>query len=228
MIPAYPQEKDKKPAKADTKTSAEKESKEKETKKEAKDKDEKSDDIDSKVYSEIILEDFEETQFAKKNIIVHSKTQEGDISIRDQFPAPGGKSKKYLGVKMFGRDQDTMVIYPAKELQVSKFCREISMWVYGKKFAGELSIMVQDASGKNHRLILGKLDFLGWRKLKVQLLSNVSQEDELLNKKKFLKILHFQYKPGNKTPQPIWHYFYIDDIGAQVREKYTDHMSDEW
>ncbi|HOO72593.1 MAG TPA: flagellar filament outer layer protein FlaA [Spirochaetota bacterium] len=185
--------------------------------------------FDTKAYTEVVLEDFEETQYSKKNIkYLVSRNQDGDVSIRDEFPAQNGRSKKYLGVKYFGRDGDTLIIYPAKELTIDKYCREIAVWVYGKKFSGELSLMLQDATLKNHRLVLGKLNFLGWRKLVIRLGREIKQEDDLLSQKKFMKILHFQYRPGNKTRMPIWHYFYLDDITAMVREKYTDRQSDDW
>ena len=53
-----------------------------------------------KVYTEIILEDFETTQFAASNLkFVKSKEQDGTIQIRDQYAAEFNNSKKYLGVK---------------------------------------------------------------------------------------------------------------------------------
>ena len=185
--------------------------------------------IDTKAYSEIVLENFEETQYSQKNIkFLVSRNQEGDISVRDEFPAPNGRSKKYLGAKFFGRQGDVLTIYPAKDLIIDKYCREIAVWVYGKKFSGELSIMLQDAYQINHRLVLGKLNFLGWRKLVIKLGKDIRQEDDFLSQKRFLKILHFQYRPGNRTRMPLWQYFYLDDLTAMVREKYSDRQSDDW
>ncbi len=171
---------------------------------------------------------FETTEYSKNIKYLVSRNQEGDVSIRDEFPAQNGRSKKYLGVKFFGRKGDTLTIYPSKDLIIDKYCREIAVWVYGKKFSGELSLMLQDAYQKNHRLVLGKLDFLGWRKLVIKIGNDIKQEDDLLEQKKFLKILHFQYRPANETRMPIWHYFYIDDITAMIREKYSDRQSDDW
>ena len=65
--------------------------------------------IDTKAYNEIVLEDFEATQFTKKNIdFLVSRSQQGDLSIREEFPAQNGRSKKYLGVKFFGRKGATL------------------------------------------------------------------------------------------------------------------------
>lgn len=186
--------------------------------------------IDDKVYFETILEDFESTQYSKKNNIKYRTTryQKGDISIRDVYPAPTGKSKKYLGVKVFAKKGDVFKIIPAKKLVINKYCKSIALWVYGKRFSGELSILIQDAIGQNHRIILGNTEFLGWRKLIIKLSKKIKQEDEYLNQKRYIKILQIQYRPGNMTRLPLWQYFYLDDISAMVREKYTDRQSDDW
>jgi len=189
-----------------------------------------ADSIGDKVYFESILEDFEQTVYTTEKNLQFSVTkhQEGSINMRDQYAAPTGKSKKYLGVKMYAKKGDVFKIIPAKDLVIDKYCRSIAVWVYGKRFSGELSIILQDAEQQNHRIILGTTDFLGWRKLIVKLDRNIKQEDEYLNQKRFLKILQIQYRPGNMARTPLWQYFYIDDISAMVREKYTDRQSDDW
>lgn len=155
--------------------------------------------IGDKVYYESILEDFESTQYTQKDNLRFRVTryQKANISVRDIYPAPTGKSKKYLGVKMFAKKGDVFKIIPAKQLVIDKYCKSIAVWVYGKRFSGELSILVQDATGQNHRIILGTTDFLGWRKLIVKISKKIRQEDEYLNQKRFIKILQIQYRPGN-------------------------------
>lgn len=181
------------------------------------------------LYSEITIEDFETTVYTDKDMsFIKSGEQQAGLSIRDQFPAPIGNSKKYLGVKIFGKQGDALTITPPKPLAIEKFCKSISIWVYGKNFSGELSMFLKDADGKVHRLPVGKLNFLGWRKLSVTLTDSVAQEDKFLTQKRELQIMKFLYKPGNIGRLPQWNYFYMDDITATVREKYTDRQSDEW
>ena len=95
-------------------------------------------------------------------------------------------------------------------------------------FAGELSLLLKDANNQPHRLVFGKLDFLGWRKLTVKITPEIAQQDKYLSQKRQIEILKIIYSPGNLGRLPIWHYFYIDDITATVREKYTDRQSDDW
>ena len=100
--------------------------------------------------------------------------------------------------------------------------------MYGKNFSGELSLLLQDANGKVHRLVFDKLNFLGWRKLHKKLSNEIAQEDKFLSQKRQMKILSFQYKPAGKGRLAEWNYFYVDDIMANVRDKYLDKQDDNW
>ncbi len=189
----------------------------------------KGETVSGDVYQEITLESFENTNFTQKDIQYRvSKEQKASIAIRDQYPAPIKDSKKYLGLKVYGRKGDFLNLVPPKKLIIDKFCKTISIWVYGKMFAGELSLLLKDANNQPHRLIIGKLDFLGWRKLSVKITGEISQQDKYLSQKRQIEILKIIYSPGNLGRLPLWHYFYIDDITATVREKYTDRQSDDW
>ncbi len=185
--------------------------------------------VTQNIYSEITLEDFETNQYTNSNIkFTQSKEQQGSVAVRDQYPAEYNNSKKYLGVKVYAKKGDTFQIFPAKPLEIKQYCKSISMWVYGKKFAGELSIMLQDVNGDNYRISFGTATFLGWKKITVALDSRIKQQDEYLEKEKYMRLLHIQYRATNDTLHPEWQYFYIDDITATVREKYKDRQNDDW
>ena len=181
------------------------------------------------VYTETILEDFETNEYTDNNVrFIKTRDQAAGAQVRDQFPAPFNNSKKYLGIKVNGKSGDTFQIFPAKPIEIKKYAQSISVWVYGKNFAGDLTLIIQDAADKTHRLAMGKTNFLGWKKITVNLPGGVKQQDDYLEQEKSLRILHIQYKPGNRTIHPLWQYFYIDDITATVRDKYKDSQSDDW
>lgn len=183
----------------------------------------------SSVYTTIVLEDFETTQFPESAISYRNTGyQKAGISIRDQFPSPAKDSKKYLGIKILGKAGDVIQITPPKRLIIDKYCQSIAMWVYGKDLSGELSIMVRDSEGASHRLIMGRLNFTGWKELKVNLPKEIAQMDKYLSQKTEIEITKIMYNPGNTGRLPVWNYLYIDDITAVVREKMYDKQSDEW
>ncbi len=183
----------------------------------------------SPVYTKITLEDFETTQFPESSIVYkNTGYQKGGIAIRDQFPSPAKDSKKYLGIKILGKAGDVIQLTPPKKLIIDKYCQSISIWVYGKDLSGELSIMIKDAEGASHRLIMGRLNFQGWRELTVNLPKEIAQLDRYLSQKTELEITKIMYNPGNTGRLPVWNYLYLDDISATVREKMYDKQSDEW
>ena len=185
--------------------------------------------VTQSIYTEITLEDFETTQYTNANLkFILSKEQQASLAVRDQYPAEFNNSKKYLGVKLYAKKGDTYQIFPAKPLTISKYCKSLSIWVYGKKFSGEISMMLQDANGTTHRVTFGNTAFLGWKKLTINLDLKVKQQDQYLEKENALKILHIQYRAANDSLHPEWQYFYIDDITATVRDKYKDRQSDDW
>ena len=188
-----------------------------------------ADQVSQSIYTEITLEDFEATQYTNANLkFIMAKEQQASLAVRDQYPAEFNNSKKYLGVKLYAKKGDTYQIFPAKPLTISKYCKSISVWVYGKKFSGEFSMMLQDVDGTTHRITFGNTAFLGWKKLTVNLNPKIKQQDQYLEKENALKILHIQYRAANDSLHPEWQYFYIDDITATVRDKYKDRQSDDW
>lgn len=198
----------------------------------SKDQDKKLDNesVVQQIYSEEVLEDFESSSYTPdKNLKFDITNQQvADLQIRDQFPAQYNNSKKYLGVKCFGRLGDIFRIVPAKELIIKKYCKNMNVWVYGKNFSGELQFVVQDVEGTVHNVSFGKLTFNGWRKLTAPVKKQVKQQNEYLEQEKSFRILYILYKPANDTQVPIWQYFYLDDITVTVRDKFKDNQSDAW
>lgn len=185
--------------------------------------------INDQVYTESIIEDFETNVYSKENGSLRvTKDQKFDIQMRDAFPAPVRGSKKYMGIKIYGRIGDALTITPPKNLEIKDHVQSISIWVNGKNFTGNLTLVIKDANNRTHCLNYGKLNFLGWRKLTYKLTSDIAQEDKYLAQPRSLRILKLIYRPGNAGRLPIWNYLYIDNISAKVRKKYVDRQSDDW
>jgi hypothetical protein len=183
-------------------------------------------------WQEIVLEDFETTPYTNKNVSFRvSSDQDASILIRDNLPATSS-SKKYLGLKVKTRGNDSFVIKPAKDIVIDKFCRSISFWVYGGKTHGEVSFMLQDTEKNNHRLVVVPvINFVGWKQFTVLLTNKVAQEKDFLNQKKIMKILNIQYRTvGNREVQKpaTWEYVYLDDITATIREPRAGKQDDQW
>ena len=179
------------------------------------------------IYSEIILEDFETATYSNDNLKLIQKNGQGVLSISDNYPAPINNSKKYLGAKIYAKRGDRFRIEFTKPIEITKYCKTISMWVYGEKIAGELSIMIMDSSGTNHLVNFGSVASSGWKKISQNLGTNIKQHTDYLGSENPVKILYIQYRAAGRA-QAQWQFFYIDDITALVRDKYKDRQSDDW
>lgn len=187
--------------------------------------------VSDQVYREVAVETFETSQYTEQNIKIQAaKDEKAELQLRSDYPAPLKESKKYLGVKVHGKNGNNVTITPTKPLEITDYSQSLSVWVYGKNFSGELSMLVRDATGQNRRFIFGKLNFLGWRKLTVTIPKDFQQEDKYLSQAKTIAIVNIQYNPGRTTPlkSDDWEYFYLDDITAKVRKKYVDKQNDAW
>jgi hypothetical protein len=182
------------------------------------------------MWQEFLLEDFETTQYSNKDVSYSvSSDQDAVLSIRTDTPATAN-SKKYLGLKVKTRGSDTFVIKPPKELVLDKYCKSISIWVYGEKTHGEVSLMLQDAEQVNHRLVMVPvIDFVGWRQFTVLLTNKINQGDGLQNKKRTLKVMNIQYRTTLSTGKAAqWEYVYLDDLTVTVREPAGGKQNDQW
>ena len=182
------------------------------------------------VWQEVALEDFETTPYSSKDISYSvSSDQEAGLSIRTDSPATAN-SKKYLGIKVKTRGSDTFVIKPARELVLENYCKSISVWVYGEKTYGELSLMLQDANQVSHRLVIVPvINFLGWKQFTVLLTDRINQGNVFQTRKKTIKIMSIQYRTTASTGKPSeWEYIYLDDIIATVREHKGSKQNDQW
>ena len=183
------------------------------------------------VYQEIVVEDFEKIEFKKSDIIFQkSRDEVYKVAMRDEFPAPVNNSKKYLGVKLRGsRSNAIQIKFPkGKVPEIKKYCKSISVWVYGKRFSGELSLFLMDGEGRTHRLSFGKLNFHGWYKLTKVLTEKINQTDKFLERGRTMKILSILYVPGTwykfatNVIDPAWQTFYVDDTPPTVQLDIND------
>lgn len=183
----------------------------------------------SPVYHTIVLENFEASVFSKKNLLLPSALHDkSNLQIADNFPSPENNSKKYLMLTLFSNHHDIATIIPSETIKISKYCKSISLWTYGKNSPGMLSIFLKDITGEQHRLTMGRLDFHGWKKLTTVLPSNVAQMDAYLHQNTYLTLQKITYHPGTTELTPRFSFIYIDDITAVVRNKYLEKGSNGW
>ncbi|HON76994.1 MAG TPA: flagellar filament outer layer protein FlaA [Spirochaetota bacterium] len=181
------------------------------------------------IYHIVALENFESSIYNNNNLeYMSAHYSKCRLGIADEFPSPENSSKKYLMLTLFGNQRDIATITPSAPIKISRYCKSISLWAYGKNSPGIISIFLKDVSGQQHRLIMGQLDFSGWKKLTAIVPSHVAQMDEYMNQQSFISLNKITIHPGSKELAPRYIFIFIDDISAVVRSKYLQYDSKKW
>ncbi len=157
------------------------------------------------------------------------KPAEGDVlnKINEQ-------DTRVLGVKVdfYHRGVVSFSLHPTAPIPVPGISKTISVWVAGRNFNHTLKVLLEDYFGNAMELTVGRLTFMGWKKLTVAVPPSIVQTD-----------YHFTYKDGIKITgfviecDPMeamgTYYLYLDDIrvvtdlfGEARRD--ADDMSDGW
>lgn len=149
--------------------------------------------------------------------------------------------KYVLGTRVdfLRRGHNSFTIYPTRPIPIEGITKTISVWVAGRNFNHNVSILIQDFFGRNYEIYLGKLNFIGWKKLTVAIppqsedgWSGVVQRNYHYNNKMGIKITGFRV---DCDPMEAYgsYYVYFDDLRAVTdlfaeNNRDEDDMSDGW
>ncbi|RME88358.1 MAG: endoflagellar filament sheath protein, partial [Candidatus Hydrogenedentota bacterium] len=121
-----------------------------------------------------------------------------------------------LGIKTFFKDRgfDRVEVKPPHELKIKGVVRQFSMWVLGRKYRHTLFIKLRDFTGKIHKLRVGRLDFLGWRKMTVTVPGWIPQSPRYsLLDKNLQFVSFFVVSDVHEVGGPF--YFYVDNLSLK-------------
>ncbi len=173
---------------------------------------------------------------------------QGIVSVRSLPGSPLGKKpikdeqeigikeedKYVLGVrvKFYKRGFNTAYIYSVRPLPIEGITKTISVWVVGRNYNHTLKVVIEDFLGNKKELTVGKLNFMGWKKLTVAIPPSIVQSEYHYTNKMGIKFLGFKI---DFDPMEAYgtYYIYFDDLRAVTDlfpETYRDKddMTDGW
>ncbi len=159
----------------------------------------------------------------------------GDAPIPDEQKIGIKEENKYvLGVKVsfFRRGASYFTVSAVNPIPIEGITKTISVWAVGRNFNHVLKVLVEDYFGRHMELTMGKLNFLGWKKLTVAVSPDIVQSEYHYTYKSGLKILGFRMEADPMESYGTY-YLYLDDLRAVTdlfAESYrdTDDMVDGW
>jgi hypothetical protein len=157
------------------------------------------------------------------------KPAEGDVlyKINEQ-------DKRVLGVRVdfYHRGVVSFTVHPTAPIPIAGISKTLSVWVAGRNFNHTLKILIDDYFGRPMELTVGKLTFMGWKKLTVAVPPSITQTDYHFTLKDGIKITGFKIECDPLEAMGTY-YLYFDDIRAvsdlfgEARRD-TDDMTDGW
>jgi hypothetical protein len=141
-------------------------------------------------------------------------------------------------VDFIHRGHTSITIYPSRPIPIEGIAKTVSVWVVGRNFNHELKLLLQDAAGNDFELYIGRLNFMGWKKMTVAIPPQtgdghgIVQRDYHYNSMMGIKITGFRV---DCDPLETYgsYYIYFDDLRAVTDlfaedNRDADDMVDTW
>ncbi len=177
------------------------------------------------------------------NGVITSRLLDGAPAGKEALPEMEDKEvqdSKVLGVKVefFKRGINSFYIRAARPLAIEGVTKTVSFWVAGRNQGHTINLLVQDYYGNNYELYVGKLDFSGWKQLKVAVppspdgIHGIVQSNCYLGDRPGLKIVGFRIDCDPMLAKGTY-YIYFDDLRAvtdiySIQNRDEDDMDDNW
>jgi hypothetical protein len=190
---------------------------------------------------EISVDKFEHDGFWRSTM----STDEGYTTTRLFNGSPAGKEpipeeeglnltdKFVLGTRVdfLRRGYNTFTIYPTRPIPIEGITKTVSVWVAGRNYNHELVLLVEDFFGRYYEFYMGKLNFMGWKRMTVTIppqaddgLSGVVQRNYHYNNHMGIKVIGFRI---DCDPMEAYgsYYIYFDDLRA-VTDLFSEYNRD--
>jgi hypothetical protein len=139
-----------------------------------------------------------------------------------------------LGVKVnfFRRGESSFSVHPLNPIAVEGITKTISVWAVGRNYNHWLKVLFQDYFGNQQEVTVGKLNFIGWKKLTVAIPPSITQTEYHYTYKNGIKITGFKVECDQLEAYGTY-YLYLDDMRAVTdlfgeAKRDQDDMSDGW
>ncbi len=151
--------------------------------------------------------------------------QDLDIEAEDQH---------VLGARVdfIKRANSYLAVYPVRPIPIEGITKTVSVWIVGRNFNHTLRMLITDIYGKKHEVTVGKLNFMGWKKLTVAIPPSIVQRDMHFQRRLGISFAGFRIDFDLKDTIGTY-YVYFDDLRA-VTDLFTevsrdaDDMNDNW
>lgn len=176
-------------------------------------------EIESRIYKTEMIENFEDRSL---NDVFLTIARGAVIALKRELVPPVSESSQYLSIQVQAPETQRVRLEFKSAPEIKKHCRAIKFWLSVEKLHARISLIVEDREGRRHFLDSGDLQFRGWRQIVLPIQQRVRQQDYYLKEASALKIIAIEIVFSAKYTKGILPLILIDEIAADVREKYLE------
>ncbi|EMM86779.1 flagellar filament outer layer protein Flaa domain protein [Leptospira santarosai str. 2000027870] len=174
----------------------------------------------AEIWKQIVVEDFETKEWSSKNLKTRlSEEYFPDIRISSLLLSPERNSSKSLLLEVPAEKNQSFEILWEQSWKTRGFVQEFQFHIYSSGSGASLYVLLRDSTLEVKKILITHLSFEGWKKIRLNVIRKIRQEDIVFSKQipvEFLGLLYeapFVMKRGSRD------LFAIDDIVAIVRDK---------
>lgn len=152
-----------------------------------------------------------------EKVQVPPKYGSNGASAKTYFEEETDEHKQVLGIKIsyMLRGFSWAKIEPPFPVKLEGLVKGFEIWVCGRNKKHKLNVLVKDFYGEEKLLELGSLNFIGWKKMTVQIPYTISQEDFRYSTNRGLSFEGFiiNFNPEETSGR---YYIYFDNISVEL------------
>lgn len=174
-------------------------------------------EIESRIYRVEMLENFEDGELSE---ILALQENQADVRLSRELVAPVSESTQYASIRVLAPETRRVRLQFKTPREVKGYCRAFNFWLNVEKPHARLTLIVEDRDHVRHFIDSGDLQFRGWRRMTLPVGQRIRQHDLYLGEKSVLKLIAVEIVFSAKYTKGKLPLILIDEISADVRDKY--------
>ncbi|MBM9500345.1 flagellar assembly protein FlaA [Leptospira sp. 201903071] len=174
----------------------------------------------AEIWKQVVVEDFETKEWNTKNLKTRlAEEYFPDIRTSSLLLSPERNSSKSLLLEVPAEKNQSFEILWESPWRTRGFVQEFQFHVYSSGSGASLYVLLRDSTLEVKKILITHLSFEGWKKIKLNVVRKIRQDDIVFTKQAPVEFLGLLYEAPFEMKRGTRDLFAIDDILAIIRDK---------
>ncbi|MBM9577773.1 flagellar assembly protein FlaA [Leptospira sp. 201903070] len=174
----------------------------------------------AEIWKQVVVEDFETKEWNTKNLKTRlAEEYFPDIRTSSLLLSPERNSSKSLLLEVPAEKNQSFEILWESPWRTRGFVQEFQFHVYSSGSGASLYVLLRDSTLEVKKILITHLSFEGWKKIKLNVVRKIRQDDIIFTKQAPVEFLGLLYEAPFEMKRGTRDLFAIDDILAIIRDK---------